>query len=156
MIYIGFSTTNSLLSKIIRRFTKAEVSHTFFVFELYGRSWMLGSDWGGVVIEPMRKFVAKNTIKMLAPVPELHDEHMAMAMESLGDKYDYTGLLGGIFPMIGRLFRQKWNNPWNNSQALFCSELVAQVLRAADFPGSETLVPSETTPQDLKDLLGKR
>lgn len=153
MVYIGFSKNKSLLSRLLCFFTKAECSHCFFVFDLYGQGWVLQADWDGIVIDSLAKFQKRDDVVALAAVPELDDQDLAAAMQYLGDGYDYMGLLGGIFPLIGRWFKKKWNNPWSNSKALFCSEFVVAVLQNARFPGAEDLVPDQTTPQMLKDFL---
>lgn len=153
MIHVGFSTTNQLISRIIRWFTKATVSHCFFVFDLFGKGWVLQSDFFGVVILPLEKFQKSNTIIALAPIPELGEDDLARAMQELGGAYDFGGLLGGIFPIIGSWFKRKWKNPWENPSALFCSEFIVVSLQEASFPGADQLVASETTPEDLKDFL---
>lgn len=153
MNYIGFSTTNRLVSRLIRWITKAQVSHTFLIVELYGQSWAVGAEFNGLVMIPMKKFQAKNIIKAVCRVPELTDEKLSVLMGSLGEAYDFGGLFGGIFPQIGRWFKRKWKNPWNNRKALFCSEFVVQALQLAGLPGAETLCPTTTTPQEIKDFL---
>jgi hypothetical protein len=153
VIYVGFSTTNQLISRIIRWFTKATTSHCFFVFDLFGKAWILQSDFFGVVVLPAEKFLKSNTLVAMAPIPELGEQDLARAMEHLGGAYDFGGLLGGIWPVIGRWFKKKWSNPWENPKALFCSEFVVTSLQMSGFPGADKLVASETTPEDLKHFL---
>jgi hypothetical protein len=153
MNYVGFSTTNGLLSRLLRWITRAEVSHSFLVVELYGKAWYVGAEAQGVVMMPMEKYVKKNTIKALCEVPELNDEDLAVVMGHLGEAYDYGGLLGGIFPQIGRWFKQKWKNPWANPKALICSEFVTLALQEAGLSGAEKLDPPSVTPQDLLGFL---
>lgn len=153
MVYVGFSTTNAILSRFIRWVTKSEVSHTFLVFDLYGRAWVLEAGFFGVTMLPVDKFQKDNIIKTMAAIPEIGDEHIAKAMDDLGDRYDFGGLLGSAVVIVGRWFKRKWKNPWQDSKAMFCSEFVVTILQEAHFPDAELLEPSETTPQDLQDFL---
>jgi len=153
MTYVGFSTTDKLVSRIIRWITKAQVSHTFLIVELYGQLWAVGAEFNGMVMTPLRKLKTKTTIKYICRLSELTDDKLAKLMDRLGESYDFGGLLGGIFPQIGRWFKQKWKNPWNNKKALFCSEFVTLALQEAGLEGAEKLDPGTATPQELKDFL---
>lgn len=153
MNYVGFSTTDKLISRLIRWVTKAQVSHTFLIVELYGKLWVVGAEFNGMTMMSVEKFQKNNMIKAVCEVPELTDVHVGKAMESLGVAYDFGGLLGGIFPQIGRWFKRKWKNPWNDQKALFCSEFLVLALQEAGLKGSEDLDPGAATPQDLLDFL---
>lgn len=155
MNYVGFSTTNGLVSRLVRWFTKANVSHAFLIVELYGKGWYVGAEATGIVMMPIEKFQKNNMIKAVCKVPEMTDEDLSVVMESLGESYDYAGLLGGIFPQIGRWFKQKWKNPWANKKAMICSEFVTLALQEAEVKGAEDLDPTAVTPQDLKEFLLK-
>ena len=150
---IGFSTTNKIISRIIRWFTKAKCSHTFFVFALFDRPWVLGAEFGGIELISLERFQKNNSIVALADVPELGEEAVKDAMASLGEAYDFGGLLGGIFPIIGRWLKLKWTNPWENPKAMYCSEFVIRTLKAHKFPDIEALDATTATPQDLHDFL---
>jgi hypothetical protein len=77
-------------------------------------------------------------------------------MTSLGENYDFGGLIGGIFPQIGKWFKQKWKNPWANPKALICSEFITLTLQQSGFKGTEELDPTSITPEELKDFLVKQ
>ena len=153
MIYIGFSSTNTILSRLIRWVTGGVVSHTFLVFEMYGRPWLLEAEWDGIVVTPMEKFKAHNNIVKIFPVASLTDKDISLAMDMLGEAYDYTGVFGIIITKFGDIFKKKWRNPLNNTKALFCSEMVTKVLQNAQYPGSDILIPENTSPQDLLTFL---
>lgn len=153
MNYVGFSTTNKIISRLIRWITKAQVSHTFLIVELYGKPWVVGAEFQGLMMMSVEKFQKDNMIKAVCRVPELTDEHLAVVMQDLGEAYDFGGLVGGIIPQIGRWFKQKWKNPWANSKAMICSEFVCLALQEAGLEGAETLDPTAVTPQELKDFL---
>jgi hypothetical protein len=153
MTYVGFSTTNGFFSRLLRWITKAKVSHAFLVTELHGTDWYIGAEAQGVVMMPMSRYQKRSIIKALDPLPELTDEGLVKVMQYLGEGYDYPGLLGGIFPVIGRWFKQKWKNPWDSSKTVICSELVTLALQEAGIKGADKLDPTAVTPQDLWDFL---
>lgn len=152
MIQVGFSTTHMYLSRIIRFFTKSECSHAFFVFDLFGKAWVLEAGFFGVTLLALEKFQKTNTVIALVPI-EATESDLEAAMEELGDRYDFGGLLGSFFVIVGRWFKKKWKNPWDAPKALFCSEFVVKALQANGYPGAENLVAADTTPQDLLDFL---
>jgi hypothetical protein len=152
MNYVGFSRTETLLSRLLRWITNAEVSHAFLVIEQYGKLWYLGAEAQGIVMLPMSRYEKKNTV-FIYPVIGLTDTHISTIMESyLGEAYDYGGLFGAIFPQVGRWFKRKWKNPFANPKATICSEFVTLALQEADIQGAWKLDPPATTPQDLKNL----
>lgn len=153
MISIAFSTQpRNLLSRLVRWFTKSKTSHAFIIFEAMGRAWILESGVKGVVVLPLDKF--RDQMVAVVPVPDLTDEELSKVMdEYLGRDYDFTGLFGMTFNYIGRWLKAKWRNPWNNSRAMFCSELCVKALQESGFPGADQLVAADTSPQDLLDFL---
>ena len=122
-------------------------------WEQFGQKWLLEAQWNGVVVGSMKKFEKDNTVIELIPVPELTDADLAEALQEAGDAYDYGGLFGVVLTLIGKRLKKKWKNPWNNTKAVFCSELLVLALQKAKFPGIESLTASETTPEDLLNFL---
>jgi len=80
---------------------------------------------------------------------------MLKAGRYLGSHYDFFGLFGMSFVSLGRVLRRKWKNPCNSTKAMFCSELVATVLKDSRYPKTETgdFVPSKLSPQDLLEFM---
>jgi hypothetical protein len=74
---------------------------------------------------------------------------MRKMVDRLGEAYDYQGLIGMAWVEIGRWLKKKWRNPWHSSNALFCSELIAQVMIDSSYPGSEKFSPESTDPEML-------
>lgn len=153
MISVGFSTTNMVVSRIIRWATKAKCSHTFIIFDWLGEKWILEAGFTGVA--PMRydKFKKSNTIVAEVDLPGLVIDDIKSALDEMGDNYDFGGLFGGFWPLIGTWFKMKWNNPWNNTKAMFCSELVATWLKQLKWKGCAWLTPADVTPQQLLNIL---
>lgn len=152
MIKIGFSTTDKLLSRIIRWFTRSSVSHTWLLFEMEGIPMVLEATFEGVRLIPYETFQKKVTVVDVVPLPYSMDSVKFLLMD-LGLSYDVGGLLGNFFVQIGRMLKMRWRNPWNNSKAMFCSELLSGWLKLQGYPGTEDMVPAEVSPEDLLDLV---
>lgn len=151
MIQIGFSTSDSFISKFIRFFSQAEVSHTFIIFDdpTLGGRCVIEAQWDGYHVKSFEAATRGDTkfvcIEPLHPTPGLVQNCVAW----LGRSYDYSALVGIWLTMFGRYFKRKWKNPFGSATALFCSEAIVIALRNIGYPRSETLTPNTTTPQDL-------
>ena len=155
---IGFSTTKAWLSRLIRWFTGALVSHAWILYyDLdFACEMVLEATLEGVRIIPFEVFKQHNTIvKVFIPSDSLK-QGFAKVGATLGSTYDFTGLLGMLWVLLGRWFKKKLKNPWNSPRALFCSEFVAQVMRWSYYPGTEYWTPENMTPADLYIFLLKR
>jgi hypothetical protein len=153
MVRIGFSTTNSWVGRAIRWLTKSTVSHVFLLFEFAGREWVVEAGWNGVVIIPWSKFQAQNVVVKLIDVPEAYSIDLGRTLDMVGEPYDYSGLLGMTWVMVGRWLRKKWHNPTQSGKALFCSEMVVILLQQSGYPGADTLDSHSTSPDDLLKFL---
>jgi hypothetical protein len=154
---IGFSTGTGLLSRIIRFFTDSGVSHAWVLYYDvdFGRDMVLEATLEGVRIVPYDVFQKHNKIvKVVSPKHDLKLGFTKMG-EALGEHYDFTGLLGMAWVMVGRWLRRKWHNPLVAASAMWCSEMVAWVLKWSSYPGTEFLDPHATSPQDLYEFFLK-
>lgn len=154
---IGFSTSKAWYSAIIRWFTGARVSHTFFLITLWGREMVLEEGVFGWSLRTRENFEHGNVIvELVTPKRTLQiDVALRQSLDWLGSRYDYAGLLGMLPVMVARWFGKKLRNPLASSHAMFCSEAGARILQLADYPGAETLDPVDTTPEDLLRFLQK-
>lgn len=156
MISIGFSTTNKLLSRIIRFFSRAKASHAWLLYmdvSLNNREMVMQAELNGVVIVPYDYFKTRNKIvAVIDPQIDMQPGLDAMT-NALGMWYDVGGLIGSAWVLIGRWMKRKWSNPFDNPHALFCSEAIVLALQAARYPNAASLIPSSATPQDLLDFL---
>jgi hypothetical protein len=156
MIKIGFSTSpKNIISKVIRWFTKSKASHTWVLFEdtFFGMEMVMESTDTGFRVVPFANFKAEGNeiVALVVPTAPL-DDGVKAAASWLGESYDFGGLFGSAFVLLGRWLRRKWANPWASCKSMFCSEAVARILQAAKYPGSSVFVPEATTPQDLLDF----
>lgn len=154
-ITIGFSTKRyNPMSAIIRLFTKSKASHSWMSFEdeYFGRV-VLESTWGGFRLVSYDEFKRSNTIVGEFDTNWDLKPGLKAARDWLGTPYDTLGLFGNILVVVGRWFKQKWKNPLRNAQRQFCSEAIARILQASNFPGTADIDPESTFPQDLYDLM---
>lgn len=148
-IKIGFSYTNTLLSRAIRFLTRSKISHTFL---LVGADVLEAGSTGFVRI-PYIEWQKQNTlVYIIDPIVPL-DKGVQCAEKWIGEPYAYGKLFGFIWVMIGRRLRRRWHNPIHERHALFCSEANTHVIQDSGWPGSEKLDPSATAPQDLLAFL---
>jgi len=152
MLYIGFSTTDLLISKIIRWGTKSPTSHVFLLFDCNGIEMVFEASLFGTRLVPWKIFQDTEMVVKLTKLPYQSQEVMTPLLASLSTPYDFGGLIGSSLVIFGRWFRKKWTNPWNNPNRSFCSEIVAKRLKDLGDPNLIDCDPSSTTPKDLFDM----
>lgn len=157
MISVGFSMRpRNILSRFIRWVTKSSCSHVWLLVdsETFGTSCVLEATEVGIRLIPLSNYIAKgNYVVELVEVSHDLSPGLKEMSKMLGEKYDFTGLFGMAWVYLGRLFKKRWKNPTNSSEAMFCSEFVAHVLRASSHPDFIDADPASLSPQDLLRLL---
>lgn len=152
-VRIGFSTTNFLLSRLIRKVTGATISHCWFLVDVCGKDFVLQADFGGITLTPLSRWDKKwKNVQIITP---LHAINISKAWNMLGERYDYGGLLGCAWVYLGRIFKKKWNNPLDSGHAMWCSEFILSTLQASNYPGAQDLDLEAVSPEDLKKFLQK-
>jgi hypothetical protein len=122
----------------------------------WGSDFVLEAANGGVKISPYSKFQSQNNIVgVFTPKSPLDTGLKKAATEWLGEYFDYTGIVGMIFVYLGHWLRMKLRNPFAASNTMFCSELVARILRWSDYPGTADMEPEDTSPEDLLEFFEK-
>jgi hypothetical protein len=152
MATIVFMTSEHWLSRVIRSATRSAVSHVGIGLELVGVPVILHASIGGVMVELRSKLMpgVKLVAECSMPVSGMEIER---AVRSIGQRYDYVGLVGFIPVMLARWFGKRVKNPLASPSALVCSELVARALGKAwdgKIEGYER--PDDVTPEDLLRL----
>ena len=150
---IGFSTTDALLSRLIRRLTRSKVSHAWLVYRDvdFDREMVMEAVGAGFRIVPLDKFAQHNRIVEIVTPRHPIDEGLKAAVDWLGEGYDARGLVGmGLLLLVRALRRRtrRVRNLFASRRALFCSEAVARACRASAYPGFDR-DPETTSPQDL-------
>ncbi len=159
MARIGFSTQRgNPVSATIRFFTGSKTSHAWLlvVDPLFDMELVMEAHELGFRLVPFKTFRKNNRIVALIDPGHPLEPGIREAAKWLGSIYDFAGLFGMLFVMLGRVLKRKWKNPFRSARSMFCSEAVVRVLRASGYPGAERLSPENTTPQDLLDFFEKQ
>jgi hypothetical protein len=149
-IHIGFSTTGSWVSRMIRKITAAPVSHCFVVYhsEAFGKDMVLEASGRGFRMLAWSRFDVENRLiaiyRVELPEPALKDALGRLAGR-LGDAYDTLSLFGFL---LRKWFRLK-RTPFDSREKLICSEAVALFL---EWAGLEFEDVGVVTPRDLLEL----
>ena len=155
-VSIGFSRSRNIGSKIIRFFTRSNISHAFLILRdsFLGIDMVLEAVPGGFQLITLAAFDKNHEIVHIIPLENLKESAVKKATQWLGRRYDYFGVFGTLFVLVGRWLRLRWSNPFN-TKAIFCSEALVIMLQASNYPGSDALEPSSVTPADLYAFLKK-
>ena len=160
-VSIGFSTSEWWVSRVIRWFTGAKVSHTFILIEDATGEYptfdheVYEAAWCGFRMSTLGKLVSGTTrIVRTVPVNLEPASALAMCRGWLETPYDYLGLVGEAWVQLGRLFGQRWHNPSAGVHHMFCSEAATYLLQmsagASDLKLKvAALDPRATSPADL-------
>jgi hypothetical protein len=160
-VFFGFSSSQWWVSKIIMRATRAKVSHAFLLLK--------GTDLGDLVYEagwdgwrastPEALTSGTTRIVELVPVPPSMRAAVTAAVvasrSSLGEGYDYEGLLGMAWvELAAKWLRKKVKNPFRSARTMFCSDaVVALILQPAKWPYSDLLDAQSISPEDLLEFV---
>lgn len=158
-VKVGFSTSRRLASRIIRWATRSKVSHAWLLIEdsYFGVDMVLQATMGGFHLEAYEVFKKAHDIVAVVDINHPMDKGLKQAAFWLGYRYDYLGLFGAGFVVVGGWFKRKWKNPLDSSHSMFCSEAVVRVLQASEYPGFEGMEePGAVNPQRLLEFLVPR
>jgi hypothetical protein len=147
-----FSTTNSWLSRIIRWATRSKVSHVSIGTSMQGVPVVIEASGLGVRIYPRKRWAKSRTVVAEARFYVDISDEIPYAIEFVGDRYDYAGLIGFLVVLPLRWLGRKVKNPLGSSRAFICSELPLRLDREHRIPEWEGLDPETTTPEDLLRL----
>lgn len=153
-----FLTTRGVLSRLIRWATNSAASHVAIGVDLAGVPLLLQADIGGVQTTLRERFIQRGHVVVAeyecATLPPIA---LAGAVSCIGEHYDYVGLLGYAFVMLGRHFGRKVRNPLASSKATVCSEFVLSLdPRGEHVPDWATLAADRTSPEDLLQVCRSR
>lgn len=151
MVKVLFSTSNDLISKLIRWFTKGKVSHSAIETKLAGVPIVMHAVAGGVKIVPKTKWLKDNTLVASFSTKANLDSGIIHSVHHLGDKYDYVGLFGMIWVIVARWLGKKIKNPWASANAVICTEFVLHLDHNKLIKEWKKLDIEATTPQQLLD-----
>ena len=141
----------TLLSWLIKLFTKSKVSHAALCVDVYGTKVLLHSTMGGVQFTHRKKYERNDNIVEEYLIKEDVSSGLNHAInEHLGDNYDYVGLLGYAYLLVlWRWLKIKVKNPMASPTALVCSEFVLHINHEGKISEWNGIDPERTTAQDL-------
>jgi hypothetical protein len=124
---VGFSTSNSFISKAIRWFRKSEFSHTFVVLDNFYDTAIIGeADTFKVRLAPLYTKVKKGSKVELWETPiseELISSGIQEIMKLTGRPYGFGQLIGFIWIWFcEKICKKQKSNPFHNG--IICSEFV--------------------------------
>lgn len=156
MVRIGFSTHHhNPLSWLIRTITGSDVSHAWLLLDdsVYGLQLVMEATEGGFRLIPFETFRRSNEVVYLFNPAQSLEAGARQYVNKVGSGYDYAGLFGTIFVLIGRWFHKRIRNPFRSTTVMFCSEAVVDVMQASGYPGTSGMDPDSVTPEDLLKFL---
>lgn len=147
-ITIGFSTTNKLISRVIRWVTRGKVSHAWIGFydpTLEMRFVMQAESWG-FEVRPWKRWLLENTlVAQFCPKKDL-TKSLKWIARSLGLKYDWkSAFFAGLWRWFGVWIRGRFNSP----KKLMCAEAVIRFLQHGGVVAAGHFDPEVTTPARL-------
>lgn len=149
-IGVGFSSTRWPISCLIRLLTGQSFSHVWILDTRQNPPLVLEAGFNGITETDWPTF-KKGKINIV--VKRIESIDMASAVDDsralLGEEYDFWGLLGGIWLQLGRWLKKKWHNPLARTKSMFCSELVADVLKRARHARAFNCTPDQCEPEDV-------
>jgi len=155
---VGYTKSNSALSRWIRWCTRGDASHAYIVFDevpLVGHIAFEAAWCGWRMTTRARIKGEQREIEIKSVYPEAAYK---AACDWLDEYYDYLGLLGEAWVMIGRVLGKKWENPLAaKAHHMFCSEAQIYILQAASSdPFWKTLDPRQIDPTLAEALAEQR
>lgn len=145
-VFIGFSTTDVWLSKLIRSVSRSKYSHAWVRHgsELWGGQWVTQADWPVVRTWPWDMASRTWTVQQL--YRPTFDITLAMrsVRKDFEKRYDIAGLFGiFLVTVVQRWFHRRIQNPLASPDELFCSEFVCQMLMNVRLPDGTALPETE-------------
>ncbi len=154
-VQIGFSVATNWNSRLILALTGGNVSHTFLLLDTDDFGKMVLEETGtGWSLRTYAQFLAGKTkiVKVIDPPVSLNAA-LPTTLNWLGERYNYTGLIGMAWVCIGRWLGRKWRNPLRSNNSMFCSEALVYVLQTAGWAPVKDLDPESVDPQELEQIL---
>lgn len=153
-VCIGFSTTPWPVSWLIRLITRSKESHCWLYVEDATGRWVYQAAFGGYIKTDWAAFQkSAEVVKVVQPRQPL-SQGVALAQSWVGtERYDFDALVGGLWVELGRALKKKLHNPFFSPRETICSEAIMRILIASNYPGATRLLPQDSTPQDVDDLL---
>jgi hypothetical protein len=150
-VTIGFSTTNRLMSRLIRWVTGGKVSHTWIALDIepLGQRFVMQAEWHGYELRPISRWRRENIwVAEFTPLGAPLELPVRRRARSLGCRYDViAAFFSGIWTWLkslGVAVRIR-----STPRRLMCAEAVIRTLQDAGYKSVEGMGPELTTPAEL-------
>lgn len=155
MVTLLFSTSKGLLSGVIRWVLQSTVSHVAVLYrdQTMDLQVVLEANERGYTLTAYDVWLRRNKLVRSIHVNADLNAGLRAVARSMGEDYDYGGLFGMAFVLLGRRLKRIWSNPFQSRKALFCSEAAVKILQAGGCADVRNAVPETTSPEDLLQLL---
>ena len=159
-VLIGFSRSNTLFGKIIRKVTGSHWNHAFILYEskLWGGWWGVQIDEKGVNKIPVQRLYPEYDEYELWEPKQYVDLSVGLRAnrEYIGARYDWLGILGYLCKwIVWHVSGRRVLNPIQDGAKMFCSEFCASVLQqsGAIAPLHRFMKPASTSPGLLRNVV---
>jgi hypothetical protein len=156
----GYSTTNRLISRIIRFITRGRVSHAWIAFhdDVLDTRLVMQAEWWGFELRPWPRWARENILvaefQLLVPA-EMQLRAVRRMRDHLGEKYDKIGALwAGFTAWLKRWWRARLTiRPRRTPHKLMCAEAQLVCLKAAGIEVVADCYEETVDPQTLLERL---
>lgn len=153
-VWVGFSTTNLLVSRLIRWVTRSKCSHAWVSFydTTLQQYMVMQAELHGYEVVPWKRWASKNKLVAAYTPVEAVDlmPDVRFIGQYLGVDYD---LRSAVWSGLKRWVRRRWRRPTTSPGSLMCSEAVCRLLQNGSFACVAGLNPELVSPQELWDRL---
>lgn len=119
---------NTLISKLIRLWTKSDYSHTAMYINIWDQAYIIDAQIDGVNVRPFDKWLEDYKYDYVIFRNPNIDDYKSLsikAMTKVGNTaYDFISLL---FKQPFKIIFKKWNKSKNPEDKMYCSEFVMWV-----------------------------
>lgn len=149
-VWVGFSTTNKFMSRLIRWVTKGKCSHAWVRYwdATLERYMVMQAEITGYETIPWERWKKKNIlVAAYEPTGKNLLNGVRFMSQYLGEAYD---LKAAIWVGLKRWISRKFRRPFNSPKKLMCSEAVTRALQHDDFKCVEGVDPEVISPTQLR------
>lgn len=149
-VWVGFSTTNKLMSRLIRWVTRGKSSHAWMRYwdDTLEQYMVIQAEIEGYETIPWFRWKKKNRLVAAYESKELDLMPGVRRMARyLGVEYDFkSAFWAGIKRWLGKKFKRPFHSP----KKLMCSEAVCMALQFDRVPCVKGMNPELVSPQELQ------
>jgi hypothetical protein len=149
-VWIGFSTTTKIMSRLIRWVTKGKSSHAWIRYwdATLERYMVIQAELHGYETIPWERWQKKNTlVAAYRPVEKDLGGGLRYIAQFLGADYD---LNAALWVGLKRWFGKRFKRPFNSPGKLMCSEAVTRALMIDKVACVQDADPELISPHELR------